>query len=172
MKGVSIPHRFNSHPLFQRECFMVMIVSIPHRFNSHTSKTCDNLSNSTLFQSLTGSIHTHLLFKFLRTWFTVSIPHRFNSHWFILYRIGIKFKVSIPHRFNSHRENTSKRKFLQSSFNPSQVQFTPLLFLPLDNLCLVSIPHRFNSHKVLSLILLIAYISFNPSQVQFTQNGG
>ena len=121
-----------------------------------------------LFQSLTGSIHTCMVLKFLtgvqcfnpsQVQFTpgagglwiiyelcVSIPHRFNSHYDMEKCNNCDGTVSIPHRFNSH---TCKGY--------------PVLYK-----FWVSIPHRFNSHCLGEVLNYHSRFCFNPSQVQFT----
>jgi hypothetical protein len=77
---VSIPHRFNSHPLNVRIDDLFEHVSIPHRFNSHLRTLSMKRLAKFVFQSLTGSIHTKTRGKARDHPKEVSIPHRFNSH--------------------------------------------------------------------------------------------
>ena len=58
-KWVSIPHRFNSHSFNDVVNVFTKLVSIPHRFNSHLVFG-EKSQTKRQFQSLTGSIHTHL----------------------------------------------------------------------------------------------------------------
>ena len=110
---VSIPHRFNSHLFCHSSSGFKSGVSIPHRFNSHQS-------------GLLKEIKTKM----------VSIPHRFNSHPHREVPRLQNTQVSIPHRFNSHKSSAVKIACSRSSFNPSQVQFTPMemhsCFEPID----------------------------------------
>ena len=79
--------------------------------------------------------------------------------------------VSIPHRFNSHR-NKKVSCMRNSSFNPSQVQFTPIK--PDKG---TKRSNSFNPSQVqFTRGVVVGYVEegegFNPSQVQFTRTSG
>ena len=103
-RGVSIPHRFNSHVPWWTGQVVRPPVSIPHRFNSHTINEMEKVKLLLVFQSLTGSIHTYVVGGYLC----------FNSGFQSLtgsihtnedeLKSTFNLTVSIPHRFNSHRE--------------------------------------------------------------------
>ena len=128
---VSIPHRFNSHPLivltviwrFLRFNPSQVQFTLRNKNVEFVGQTCFNPSQVQfthtvikpsnyglrMFQSLTGSIHT-------------------DEGTFTELRIN---EVSIPHRFNSHLTKFCDTGCRIICFNPSQVQFTqyfPMVF--------------------------------------------
>ena len=101
---------------------MKLNVSIPHRFNSQlitSASTCV----STVFQSLTGSIHK-----------TQTLADRIILKWFQSLTGSIHMglchaKNKNKNKFQSltgsiHNSLDELRKYILESFNPSQVQFT------------------------------------------------
>jgi hypothetical protein len=99
---VSIPHRFNSHIKIVIVYAKQTCVSIPHRFNSHTPLVKELNNFFTLFQSLTGSIHTDPGAGKLKAGYLSFNPSQ------------VQFTLAWRKR----------RTFSKLSFNPSQVQFT------------------------------------------------
>ena len=147
--SVSIPHRFNSHRHLRCRDFFLFKRFNPSQVQFTPRKTGLKDKAYRMFQSLTGSIHTGFSGWKYRKLLSVSIPHRFNSH-------------------PSWMTNTYPG---DTSFNPSQVQFTHFVLVIWITVVVVSIPHRFNSHYTNIKLREKMEMSFNPSQVQFTQGG-
>ena len=100
-----------------------------------------------MFQSLTGSIHTH----------TISVRKiddlkSFNPSQVQFTHFGVNVIRSVNVVFQS----------LTGSIHTSEVSGGP------KRLFEVSIPHRFNSHRWNLFLPRLGFCGFNPSQVQFT----
>ena len=100
---VSIPHRFNSHKIklvkesYEKYKFQSLTGSI------HTEKGFGDVGSLVEFQSLTGSIHTFEVDGFRYK------DSLFQSLTGSIHTLVLEFNIKHP----------------RSSFNPSQVQFTP-----------------------------------------------